>query len=136
MRTGRDGEPVVRYRLTRGDVDRLRQGVRGAARITEAMGAKRIYSSHSKWVSYEPGVRGSLDTFMADADACGWGAGQAQQVSFHIMGGARMGGTPRSSVCDPAGQVWDVRDLYVATLEDWPDGGLKLLGLKKTKRPK
>jgi putative phosphoserine phosphatase/1-acylglycerol-3-phosphate O-acyltransferase len=24
-----------------------------------------------------------------------------------------------------------VRDLYVATLEDWPDGGLKLLGLKK-----
>jgi len=24
-----------------------------------------------------------------------------------------------------------VRDLYVATLDDWPDGGLKLLGLKK-----
>jgi putative phosphoserine phosphatase/1-acylglycerol-3-phosphate O-acyltransferase len=27
-----------------------------------------------------------------------------------------------------------VRDLYVATLEDWPDGGLKLLGIKKRKR--
>ena len=27
-----------------------------------------------------------------------------------------------------------VRDLYVATLEDWPDGGLKLLGIKKGKR--
>ena len=28
-----------------------------------------------------------------------------------------------------------VRDLYTATLEDWPDGGLKLLGIKP-KRPK
>lgn len=27
-----------------------------------------------------------------------------------------------------------VRDLYIATLEDWPDGGLKLLGIKKRKR--
>lgn len=27
-----------------------------------------------------------------------------------------------------------VRDLYVATLEDWPDGGLKLLGVKKKRK--
>ena len=27
-----------------------------------------------------------------------------------------------------------VRDLYIATLEDWPDGGLKLLGIKKKRR--
>ena len=49
---------------------------------------------------------------MRDADACGWGAGQAQMVSFHIMGSARMGGSPADSVCDPTGQVWDAR-LYV-----------------------
>ena len=28
-----------------------------------------------------------------------------------------------------------VRDLYVETLEDWPDGGRKLLGLKKKRKP-
>ena len=49
---------------------------------------------------------GDLDGFMRDADACGWGAGQAQTVSFHIMGSARMGGSPADSVCDPTGQVW------------------------------
>ena len=65
------------------------------------MGARRVYSSHSKWVGYEPGREGSLDSFMRDADACGWGAGQAQIVSFHIMGSARMGGSPADSVCDP-----------------------------------
>lgn len=30
-------------------------------------------------------------------------------------------------------RIETVRDLYVATLEDWPDGGLKLLGLKGRK---
>jgi long-chain-alcohol oxidase len=113
VRAARDGQPVVRYRLSPEDVDHMRRGVRGAARVVEAMGARRIYSSHSKWVAYEPGVRGDLDGFMRDADACGWGPGQAQLISFHIMGSARMGGSADDSVCDPGGQVWDVPGLYV-----------------------
>lgn len=113
VRAGRDGEPIVRYKLAPADVEHMRRGVRGAARVVEAMGARRVYSSHSKWVAYEPGVRGDLDGFMHDADSCGWGAGQAQMVSFHIMGSARMGGSPTDSVCDPTGQVWGVPGLYV-----------------------
>jgi long-chain-alcohol oxidase len=120
VRTGRDGEPVVRYRLTRGDVERLRRGLRGAARVTEAMGARRIYSSHSSWVAYEPGRDGDVDRFAADADACGWGPGQAQPVSFHIMGSARMGGSPKLSVCDPSGQVWTTPGLYVCDGSAFP----------------
>jgi long-chain-alcohol oxidase len=50
---------------------------------------------------------------MRDADACGWGAGQAQAVSFHIMGSARMGRSPTDSVCEPTGQVWGTPGLYV-----------------------
>jgi choline dehydrogenase-like flavoprotein len=113
VRTGRDGEPIVNYRLTREDVDHMRRALRGAAQVIEAMGARRVYSSHSKWVAYEPGVRGDLDSFAGDADACGWGPGQAQVASFHIMGSARMGGSPATSVCDPSGQVWDTPGLYV-----------------------
>jgi choline dehydrogenase-like flavoprotein len=113
VRTGRDGEPIVRYKLTPEDVGHMRRGVRGAAQVVEAMDARRVFSSHSKWVAYEPGAKGNLDSFMTDADACGWGAGQAQMVSFHIMGSARMGGSPTDSVCDPTGQVWDTPGLYV-----------------------
>ena len=120
VRTGRDGEPIVRYKLTPQDVEHMRRGVRGAAQVVEAMGARRIYSSHSKWVAYEPGVRGNLDSFMGDADACGWGAGQAQAVSFHIMGSARMGGSPADSVCDPTGQVWNTPGLYVFDASAFP----------------
>jgi long-chain-alcohol oxidase len=84
------------------------------------MGARLIYSSHAKWVAYEPGRRGDRTSFIDDADACGWGPGQSQPISFHIMGSARMGGSERDSVCDPSGQTWAVRDLYVCDGSAFP----------------
>jgi choline dehydrogenase-like flavoprotein len=122
VRVGRDGEPVVRYKLSPFDVDHLRTGIDGAAQILAAAGARRIYSSHSKWVSYDPGVGNGAGRarFMADADAAGYGAGQVTLGSFHIMGSARMGGSPAMSACDPAGQTWDVRDLYVMDGSSFP----------------
>ena len=120
VRTGRDGEPIVRYKLTREDVDHMRRGLRGAARATEAMGARRIYSSHSRWVGYEPGRDGDVERFVRDADACGWGPGQAQMISFHIMGSARMGGSPADSVCDPTGQVWSTPGLHICDGSAFP----------------
>ncbi len=113
VRVGRDGEPVVRYKLSDFDAGHMRTGIDGGARILEAAGARRIFSSQSKWVAYEPGARSSRERFMADADAAGYGAGQLSMGSFHIMGSARMGGSPGTSACDPTGQTWDVRDLYV-----------------------
>ena len=113
VRIGSDGEPIVRYKLSPFDTDHLRTGLDGAAQILEAAGARRIFSSQAKWVSYDPGGTGSRDRFMADADAAGYGAGQIVLGSFHIMGSARMGGSPMHSACDPTGQTWDARDLYV-----------------------
>jgi len=118
VRIDRDGEPVVRYKLSDYDTRHLRVGIEGAARMHEAAGAQRVFSSHSRWVGYDPGRAGSGSAagrarFMADADACGYGPGRVQLGSFHIMGSARMGGSPTTSACDPNAQTWDVRDLYV-----------------------
>jgi choline dehydrogenase-like flavoprotein len=120
VRTGRDGEPVVRYELSNYDTDHMRTGIDGAAQVLESSGARRIFSSHSKWVAYEPGGSGSRAQFMADADAAGYGAGQLTLGSFHIMASARMGGSPATSACDPTGQTWDVRDLYVCDGSSFP----------------
>jgi len=57
---------------------------------------------------------------MADADSAGYGAGQIALGSFHIMGSARMGGSPATSACDPSGQTWEVRDLYVCDGSTFP----------------
>jgi long-chain-alcohol oxidase len=120
VRVGRDGEPVVRYRLSDFDIRHLRTGMEGAAELLEAVGARRIFSSHAKWVAYEPGRRGSRQQFMSDADAAGYGAGQVALNSFHIMGSARMGGSPETSACDPTGQTWEVRNLYVLDGSTFP----------------
>ncbi|MDQ6834719.1 MAG: GMC family oxidoreductase N-terminal domain-containing protein, partial [Actinomycetota bacterium] len=120
VKVGRDGEPVVRYRLSDFDAGHLRTGVDGAAQMLEAAGARRIFSSHSKWVSYDPGRSGSRGQFTAAADAAGYGAGQVTLNSFHIMGSARMGGSPSMSACDPTAQTWEARDLYVLDGSSFP----------------
>ncbi len=120
VRVGRDGEPIVRYRLSDFDRDNLRAGLDGGAQILEAAGAKRIFSSHADWVAYDPGVDGDRHRFMRDADRCGWKPGQVAMASFHIMGSARMGGTPSTSACTPAGETWDVRDLVVCDASTFP----------------
>jgi long-chain-alcohol oxidase len=119
VRVGRDGEPVARYRLSPQDTSHVRTGLDGAAHILEAAGARRIISAHSRLVSYEPG-RGSRAQFVADADACGYGAGRCVFYSFHLMGTARMGDSPATSACGPEGETWERRDLVVCDGSTFP----------------
>jgi long-chain-alcohol oxidase len=115
VRVGRDGRPVVRYRLSQRDTARLRAGTEAAARVLEAAGAKRIVSTHSRLVEYEPGRSGSVETFMRGADSCGWGPGRIALYSFHQVGTAAMG-----SVCDAEGNVAGADGLVVADASAFP----------------
>jgi long-chain-alcohol oxidase len=116
---GRDGEPSARYRLSPYDLRHLRAGFVGAARILEAAGAKRIVSTHAHPVFWEPGSRG-VGQFLADADARGWEPNRVLYASAHIMGTARMGGSPAGSACDPTGETWEVARLVVCDGSTFP----------------
>jgi long-chain-alcohol oxidase len=120
VKVGRDGQPVCRYALSDYDAAHMRVGVEGAARILEAAGARRVFSSHSKWVAYDPGADGGRARFVADADAAGYGSGQIALVSFHLMGTARMGGAARTSAAGPEGETWDARGLVVCDGSAFP----------------
>ena len=120
VRVCRDGRPSVRYRLSARDAQHVRTGVGGAARILEAAGANTIYSAHAKGVSYAPGRGDGHGGFLAEADACGYGAGRCAFYSFHIMGSARMGGSPAASACNPEGELWGVQDLVVCDGSTFP----------------
>jgi choline dehydrogenase-like flavoprotein len=115
-----DGQPISNYSLSPFDRKHLRQGFIGAARILEAAGAELIFSPHAKWCAYEPGRRGSLGTFIQDMDLAGWDAAQLALFSFHIMGTARMGGSPKTSATNPEGGTWEVRNLYVGDGSAFP----------------
>ncbi len=119
---GADGLPTPRWSLSDFDRDVMRRGLDGAAQILEAGGARRIYSSHAGWVSYEPGRNGGRESLLEAADRCGWGAGQVTLGSFHLMGTARMGSSASDSVCNSDGETWDVSDLYVVDGAVLPTG--------------
>jgi long-chain-alcohol oxidase len=110
---GSDGLPTPRWALSGFDRDVMRKGLDGAAQILEAAGARRIYSSHAGWVSFDPGGDGGRERLLDAADRCGWGPGQVTLGSFHLMGTARMGRSREGSVCDANGEAWDVKELYV-----------------------
>lgn len=116
----RQGHPVSHYALSSFDRKHLRQGFIGAARILEAAGARIIFSPHAKWCAYEPGTRGSLDSFVRQMDSAGWSAARLALFSFHIMGSARLGNSARTSATNPDGETWEVRNLYVMDGSSFP----------------
>ncbi|MFF2087522.1 GMC family oxidoreductase N-terminal domain-containing protein [Nocardia sp. NPDC058176] len=116
----RGGEPVVKYRLSDYDAAHLHTGIVGAASILEAAGAQRIYSGHQAGISFEPGTRGSLAEFDAATKKAGYGPGQCALGALHIMGSARMGGTPALSATDPDGATWEVPNIVVADGSSFP----------------
>ena len=120
VRTDREGHPVSSYALSDFDRRHLQKGFRGAAEILEKAGARRIYSPHAKLCSYEPGKNGSLETFVRDMDGAGWGSAQLALFSFHLMGTARMGDSPRFSATNPDGETWEVKNLYVMDGSSFP----------------
>jgi long-chain-alcohol oxidase len=116
----REGHPVSSYSLSDFDRRHMRAGFRGAAEILENAGARRIYSPHAKLCSFEPGKKGTIETFVKDMDAAGWGNAQVALFSFHIMGTARMGDSPGFSATNPDGEIWEVKNLYVMDGSSFP----------------
>jgi choline dehydrogenase-like flavoprotein len=109
---GKDGLPTPIWHLSDFDRDVMRKGLDGLAQILEAGGARRIYTTHAGWVSYDPGKE-SREKMLRAADDCGWGAAQVTLGAFHLMGTAHMGSARETAVCDPSGEAWDARNLFV-----------------------
>ncbi|MFE3056175.1 GMC family oxidoreductase [Nocardia sp. NPDC059239] len=114
VETDRRGEAVVRYRISARDAAHTHIGIVNAARILEAAGAERIFSGHQAGVGYEPGASGSHEEFAAQAAAAGYAPGRCSMGALHIMGSARMGGSPADSATNPDGVTWDVPNIVVA----------------------
>jgi choline dehydrogenase-like flavoprotein len=109
---GSDGLPAPVWNLSDFDRDVMRKGLDGMTKVLEAGGARRIYTSHAGWVSYDPG-NGGREQMLKAADDYGWGPAQVTLGSFHLMGTAHMGSDPAHTVCDPTGEAWDAKNLFV-----------------------
>ncbi len=110
----RSGVPVIHYRVSQYDQRHVRRGVEAAARVLLAAGAREVFSSQCRTVSFKPGRQESLDEWLARVDRVGYGANRMLYGSAHQMGTCRMGRMPATSVVNGEGETHAVKRLYVA----------------------
>jgi choline dehydrogenase-like flavoprotein len=83
----------------------------GAGRILAAAGAVEIFTAHARHQAWRDGFPDAAYRF---------GPGRGSLYSFHLMGSARMGGSPAGSAASPSGETWEVPNLVVADGSAFP----------------
>ncbi len=107
VRVGRDGAPLLTYRLERGDTERLKQGLVHAAEIFFAAGAKQVYPMLTRKVvvNRHEGVEPLRAMRLNPFDII--------LTSFHPLGTCRMGHDPATSVVGFDHQTHEVPGLFI-----------------------
>ena len=90
VRWQRSGRTRIDYKLSQADRSILMHGMDAAAKIHETMGAREVFRLMSSARPREPVL-----------------------YSAHVNGTARMGGNARDAACDPMGQLYGARGVYV-----------------------
>lgn len=108
------GAPIPRYDITPLDHSRFRRGVKLLAEMHFAMGAEMVvlpfFNQH---LAQSPDDLRKIDELQQDPSTL-------ELFTPHLMGTARMGARPESSVVDLSGRVWDLPGLYVADASLFP----------------
>jgi len=119
VRITRDGTPRVVYRLSPDDERRIVQGLIEAGRVMEAAGAREVYTTHTRPISYKPGANSSHSQWSDEVRRRGVRKG-VTFFSYHQMGSCRMGIDPSASVVDGDNECHDVKGLFVVDGSTFP----------------
>ena len=106
--------PISRYELTAYDHRRLIRATRLLAEMHFSMGAEKVllpFANHHEATSMDD--LKNVDEKRHPIDVC-------ELFTVHMMGTARMGARPESSVVDLGGQVWDLPGCFVADASLFP----------------
>ncbi len=113
-----DGEPIIDYVTSVYDRRHLLHGLRQAARIHFAAGAKAVNSLHNKRTRLDRPENGMVSEqqfrqFDRQLERHGMGVNRIMMFTAHQMGTCRMGVDPQNSVVDGNCQVHGVEGLFV-----------------------
>ncbi len=112
VRRGLGGRPLVTYRISDGDLEKVRRGLRILSEVFFAAGAERIYLPLAG-VEVQPDLDSALAAL--EQPISPWGL---ELTAFHPLGTARMSSGRREGVVGPDLQSWEIPGLYVI------DGGI------------
>ena len=111
------GEPVVRYSPAGADEKAMLAGVKAAARIHFAAGARLVMSLHVRLTTAsrdaDPDPERALAPFFEAVDRQGITPNAFGLFSAHLMGTCRMGADPARSVVNGFGESHEVPGLFI-----------------------
>ncbi|HYG58311.1 MAG TPA: GMC family oxidoreductase N-terminal domain-containing protein, partial [Symbiobacteriaceae bacterium] len=116
----RHGLHRIDYAVSRYDMQHLLQGQTEAIRVHAAARAERIMTLHAVPNVLETVEPAAVELFARQSACLLHGPNQLSLFSAHQMGTCRMGGSRRTAVADPSGQVYGVKGLYVADASAFP----------------
>ena len=135
----RYGEPVIDYVVSVYDRNHLLHGLRQAARIHFAAGAKAINSLHNKRTRLDRPENGVVTEqqfreFNRQLERHGMGVNRVMMFTAHQMGTCRMGADPKNSVTNENGEVHGVKGFFVCDGSLFPSASgvnpmLSIMGL-------
>ena len=102
------GRASLHYAIGAKDLQYLKQGLKAAAEIHFAAGARGVMTLHATMTEFRRPE--DIDSKLGTAE---WGPNQLSLYSAHPLGTCRMGNDPRRSVVDSHCQVHDVPGLFV-----------------------
>jgi len=114
VRKGALGHPIILYNLCKEDVKKASRAIAYAAEIWLAAGAKRVFPA----VCWMPELNSLREVRVLLKR--GLRASELEMMAFHPMGTCRIGSERMNSVCDPYGESWDVRNLFVVDASLFP----------------
>jgi len=131
-----NGDPVLNYPLAAHDRRSLIDGLERSLRVLEAAGVEKVLTMHQQLEMCDldearagddaaevPAVRRRrrLDEYVATVREAGVDPSYRMPLfSAHQMGSCRMGTAASNSVVNEEGEVWEVRNLYVADASTFP----------------
>lgn len=119
----RDGSAIVDYVPGRRERTLIAKGIAAVARLHVAAGARAVHTLHTCGMSLEIGgstsesrIEQFCERVMRERVDRNW----SLVASAHQMGTCRMGRDYKSAVCDENGEVFGVRNLFVADASAFP----------------
>ncbi len=122
----RDGEPVLDYVVSLYDRKHLMHGLRQAARVHFAAGARSIITLHNKRTRLDRPEGGTVSElqfreFDRQLERHGMGPNRVMMFTAHQMGTCRMGADPKNAVVDGNHEVYGIKGLFVCDGSVFPE---------------
>ncbi|ORZ41078.1 hypothetical protein BCR44DRAFT_1105062 [Catenaria anguillulae PL171] len=121
-----DNEPLINFDLSPFDEASVVEGAIRAAEVLVAAGARSVFTTQPDVPEFHvpSDLKGVHDERFVAWKECVKSVGmkplRSPLFSAHQMGTCRMGTSPAKSVCNPRGESWEAKGLYVADASLFP----------------